>query len=160
LKEILNKFINKMATINNRSYDYFQGYHDIGLFFILLFIDEFEVAVTLFQRFSEFYIKENLTKFDDKTCNYSFNSINSILMEILKNLNLDVMNTIKDVCYEPHFVFPWILTFFTHNVTNTNKQFRMFDYIITTHPLAIYYITALILIDEVTYLKENNPELV
>ncbi len=148
-----------MATLNGNSYQYFQGYHDIGLHFLLLYLDKFETAVSVFQRFSEFNLKENLSKIDNNS-GFNFDKINDLLMDILNEINEDVKNLIEQTCGKPHFVFSWIVTLFTHNIMNSPLQFRIFDYLITSHPIAIYYLTALILIDEVDKLSSKCKDLV
>jgi hypothetical protein len=57
----LKKFLNLMCCLNNNIYNYYQGYHDLALFFILLYHKRPYYAVSVFQRFSEFNLKELLT---------------------------------------------------------------------------------------------------
>ena len=45
------------------------------------------------------------------------------------------------------FASSWLLTVFTHNVNRTEIIFRIFDYIMCNHPLSLYYLIAVILID-------------
>lgn len=59
------------------------------------------------------------------------------------------------------FVISWVLSYFTHNVSNSSIQYRLFDYFITAHPMAIYYLTCVILADETMKLRSLiNYELV
>ena len=50
-----------MTKLNDKIYNYFQGYHDIGLYFLFLYHKSPQYAVAVFQRFSEFNLKEQLS---------------------------------------------------------------------------------------------------
>ena len=56
----LCKFLRLMCSLNNCIYNYYQGYHDLALFFLLLYHKCPHYAVSVFQRFSEFNLKELL----------------------------------------------------------------------------------------------------
>lgn len=150
-----------MTTLNNQNYNYYQGYHDIGLHFLVLYINNFNTGVSVFQRFSEFYLKENLDQSEgDNSKGYNFAKINHILSDIVTSISPEIMRTIEEMCGQPAFVLSWIITLFTHNIMNSQVQYRLLDYFITSHPLAIYYLTAAILVDEVTSLTRNREFLV
>ena len=135
-----------MTTINNSSYKYYQGYHDIGLFFIFLFIDEFETAISVFQRFSEFFLKEYLL-------NFNFNNVMVILKEIISKISPQTQEIVDFYC-EGNMLWSisWILSLFTHNIDNLNLQYRLFDYFLVSHPICIYHLVAHIIIDEIAKL--------
>lgn len=146
LKKKLKSFLNAMTTINNSSYKYYQGYHDIGLFFIFLFIDEFETAISVFQRFSEFFLKEYLL-------NFNFNNVMVILKEIISKISPQTQEIVDFYC-EGNMLWSisWILSLFTHNIDNLNLQYRLFDYFLVSHPICIYHLVAHIIIDEIAKL--------
>ena len=56
----LREFLILMSKLNNNIYNYYQGYHDLALFFLLLYHKRPQYAVSVFQRFSEFNLKELL----------------------------------------------------------------------------------------------------
>lgn len=146
LKKKLKIFINTMTTINNSTYKYYQGYHDIGLYFIFLYMDDFINGLCVFQRFSEFFLKENLVSID----NYqNFNSVLLILKEVITKLS-PITQNILDMYTDGNalFAISWILSLFSHNVEDLNIQFRLFDYFIVSHPICVYHLTALIIIDQ------------
>lgn len=146
LKKKLKSFINAMTTINNSSYKYYQGYHDIGLFFIFLFIDEFETAISVFQRFSEFFLKEYLI-------NFNFNNVIVILKEVIAKISPQTKEIVEYYC-EGNLLWSisWILSLFTHNIDNLNLQYRLFDYFLVSHPICIYHLAAHIIVDEIAKL--------
>lgn len=54
------------------------------------------------------------------------------------------------------FIFPWIVGLFTHNVNDMMLQMRLMDYFITSHPIAVFVLTAVIAIDEIKKLKMKH----
>jgi hypothetical protein len=45
------------------------------------------------------------------------------------------------------FAIKWIISLFNTQITDINKIYRIFDYLIVSHPLAIYFLCAEIIID-------------
>ena len=135
-----------MTTLNNSIYKYYQGYHDIGLYFIFLYMDDFVNGICVFQRFSEFFLKENLVTIDDYQ---NFNSVLLILKEVITKIS-PITQKILDQYTEGNalFAISWILSLYSHNVEDLNTQYRLFDYFIVSHPICVYHLTALIIIDQ------------
>ena len=50
ITEDLEKYLILMSRLNNNIYNYFQGYHDLGLYFLLLYHNCPHYAVSVFQR--------------------------------------------------------------------------------------------------------------
>jgi hypothetical protein len=143
-----------MMTINNKEYHYYQSYHDIGLYFMMLYIKNIETGINVFQRFSEFYLKQNLLRSENiSKQGFDFVRINDVVIEIIKNLSREVYDFLE---VRVDFVFPWIVALYTHNIMDSTIVYRLFDFFITHHPLSVYYLTANILIDEVLKLKAKN----
>jgi hypothetical protein len=125
-------------------------------------MNDFQTGVSVFQRFSEFFLKENLMKpeksFDE---GYNFEKVNSILADIIRLISPETITYIDEYCYgRPSFAISWILTLFTHNILDSAVQFRLFDYFITSHPVTIFYLTAVIVIEETLKLAKGNRYLV
>jgi hypothetical protein len=159
LKKKLYDFINTLATVNNNTYKYFQGYHDIGLYFLMLYVQNLPLAVSVFQRFSEFNLKEFLLAHDE--IGFGFDKVLIILLEAIKEIDSSVaLFLILKGLEQPSFVLSWIITYFTHDIKSSVLQYRIFDYLICSHPLSIFFMTALIVVDEVNIIKKNpNLEL-
>ena len=165
IKNELYNYISEMTKLNNSLYGYFQGYHDIGLYFYLLYYDNYKFAKAVFQRFSEFNLKESLDINPNIKDSYQFLSCLEILKFVINKLDKKVqkfLNQIIDngIC---HFAVSWILSIFTHNIDNPGIVYRILDYIIMSHPLSIYYLTSLIIIDKIyeaePKLIESSPDL-
>ena len=183
----LCKFLKLMCSLNNNIYNYYQGYHDLALFFILLYHNCPQYAVSVFQRFSEFNLKELLNiKYKQKKIvdgRYNMIEMNDTLKilkfiieymdpkvknffeeiekneEIIfnknnKNKNKDSINEDKIIICD--FAFEWIITLFTRYFEDYNKIYRIFDYLLVSHSLAIYFLCAELIIDFYYKNKDKN----
>ena len=55
-----------------------------------------------------------------------------------------------------HFALEWIITLFTRFFEDFNNIYRIFDYLMVSHSLAIYFLCAEIIIDYYYKLKDKN----
>ena len=189
----LRDFLKLMCRLNNNIYNYYQGYHDLALFFVLLYHKRPQYAVSVFQRFSEFNLKELLTcqynkkkiingeydmiEMDDtlKILKFIIDYIDSnvkIFFEekekyedynYYKKMNKINKNKIETETPESednyiicHFALEWIITLFTRFFEDFNNIYRIFDYLMVSHSLAIYFLCAEIIIDYYYKLKDKN----
>jgi len=75
-------------------------------------------------------------------------------MEIIKQLNKFAYQDLVDYCNsEVIFVIPFIVSLFTHNMSNLNKRYRIIDYLIVSHPVTVYVMSSVLVVDEVVKLK-------
>ena len=154
LKNRLEYGLNTLINFNNCELNYFQGYHDIFILFFYLYLNSPYTYISLFQRFSELYIKENLLSQSKNNKGYTFPSSMKFCMAIIKQLNKYVYQDLVDYCNsEIIFVIPYIVSLFSHNMSNLNKRYRVIDYLMVSHPITVYVMSSVIVIDEVTKLK-------
>ena len=154
LKERLELGLNTLINFNNCELKYFQGYHDIFILFFYLYINSPYTYISLFQRFSELYIKENLLLQGKNNKGYTFPNSIKFCMAIIKQLNAYVYQDLVDYLNsEVIFVIPYIVSLFTHNMNNLNKRFRVIDYFIVNHPITVYVMSCVLVVDEVSKLK-------
>lgn len=146
----LEAYIKTMMSLNNNIYSYFSGYQKIGLYFLLLYYRNSNYAISIFQRFSEFNLKELLTtNHKSKNC-FDFIDTLKILKFIINYIdpicqNFLDKNYIDGLCI---FAAKWIISLFTYEFNDDlNKIYRLFDYLIINHPLAIYFLSAKIICD-------------
>ena len=115
----LTKFLRLMCSLNNNIYNYYQGYHDLALLFILLYHKCPHYAVSVFQRFSEFNLKEllNLKYKQKKMVDGRYNMI-------------EMNDTLKILKFIINFMDPKVKNFFEElernndinsNINNKNK---------------------------------------
>ena len=149
--------INTIITLNKNEFKYYQGYHDIFILFFYLYLDSPYTYISLFQRFSEFYIKEflmipNNTK--NKNRGFSFPNCIKFCLFIIQELNEIVYNELIQNCNNDcTFIIPYIICLFMHNINSIFLKYRLLDYFIVSHPITIYIMTSLIIIDEISKIK-------
>jgi len=155
LKSKVELALNTIITFNRNEFKYYQGYNDIFMLFFYLYMDSPYTYISLFQRFSELYIKENLS-ISDKNHGKGFNFPNCIklCMAIIQDLNNLAYNELVQYCKSDcTFVMPYIICLFTHNINNIFIKYRLLDYFLVSHPISVYVMTSLIVIDEITKIK-------
>jgi hypothetical protein len=155
LKSKVESALNTIITFNKNEFKYYQGYNDIFMLFFYLYMDSPYTYISLFQRFSELYIKDNLSILD-KNNGKGFNFPNCIklCMTIIKELNNLAYNELVEYCKSDcTFVMPYIICLFTHNINNIFIKYRLLDYFLVSHPISVYVMTSLIVIDEITKIK-------
>ncbi len=159
---MLKNFINVIFNFKSKKYNYYQGYHDVGLHFLLVFLNDYKTGISVFQRFSEFFLIENLSKFDDDfSIGYNFERVNDILLDILKKMNSDAINLLNEYCYgKPSFALAWIITLFTHKISDIYIQNRLLDYFIVSHPVTVYYLSANLLLEGIEKITASQKKLV
>jgi predicted transcriptional regulator len=156
LKERLEAGLNILINFNNTELKYFQGYHDIFILFFYLYLDSPYTYISLFQRFSELYIKENLLLQSKNNLGYSFPNSIKFCMAIIKELSELAYNDIVEYCNsECIFIIPYIVSLFTHNMNNLNKRYRIIDYLMVSNPITVYVMSSVIVVDEINKLKSE-----
>ena len=154
LKKRLEFALNILVNFNKCELSYFQGYHDIFILFFYLYLDSPYTYISIFQRFSELYIKENLMKQSRNNKGFTFPNCIKFCMEIIKQLNKFAYQDLVDYCNsEVIFIIPYIVSLFTHNMNNLNKRYRIIDYLIVSHPVTVYVMSSVLVVDEVVKLK-------
>ena len=132
-----------LFSILNGEYNYYQGFHDISVYFMLIFNkNENLIFLEFIQRLSEFYFKDYITEQPLK--NLEFKVILQIFVHLVelkdKSLLDKVKKEIKD--FYPYFTLSWIISWFTQSIKNLPKMYRVLDYLICSHPLAVYHMSA------------------
>ena len=163
LKKNAEISLNMVTNFNKSELKYYQGYHDIFMQFFYLYLDSPYTYISLFQRFSELYIKENLLSHNDKYGKgFTFPNCIKLCLEIIKKIDIFTYNNLVEFCHSNcSFVIPSIVTLFTHNINNLFLKYRLLDYFLVSHPISVYIMVSLIVIDETAKIKTefNNQQL-
>ena len=125
------------------------------MLFFYLYIDSPYTYISLFQRFSELYIKENLIiTNNNKGKGFNFPNCIKLCMLIIQELNEDTYNELIQYCNSDcNFDLPYIICLFAHYINNIFLKYRLLDYFLVSHPISVYIMTSLIVIDEVNKIK-------
>jgi len=143
IKEELNSIIKRNSAILEGRYHYYQGFHDLSLYIMLLFISNINIGSLIMQRISEFFLRDFLSEMKDNETP-DFNMINSILSNLIEIKEPQAIKKLKSKVelIEPYFALSWILSWFTHNLTNISKIYRIMDFLLCSHPLAVFHMSA------------------
>lgn len=80
-------------------------------------------------------------------------------MQIIKTIDFNIYELLQENCDgNPTFVLSWIVTYFGYNFDNIFYQYRLVDYFICSHPLSVYFLSAVILIDQINLIIEPRAE--
>ena len=156
LKEEFEFALNTLITFNNNEISYYQGYHDIAFIFFVLFYDDQKTFISLFQKFSELFLKENTLK-QEEGKGFTFEVCLKFFGYILKKINLVTYNNIlKYTGTEPTFVISYILCLFTHDIDDIFLLMRLLDYFIMNNSLSVFVLVGYITVTEVGKILAKN----
>lgn len=65
-----------------------------------------------------------------------------ILMVLLKFTDSTLYNFLRAAQVEPYFAISWIITWFAHDVKSIDSIARIFDVMLSSHPMYCYYLCA------------------
>ena len=114
----------------------------------------------ILQRLCEFYLRDYLAEIiinqkngKGETINttksaFKFENTYLIINDNKKIIDNKIFELIqhKSDFPEPIYTLPWVLTYFTHDIKNTNIIFRIFDYLLFEHPASVFYLASNVII--------------
>jgi hypothetical protein len=153
IKRKLTQFL-KIFFRKIKNFQYYQGFHDIAMYFFLLFYNYEHLAVQILHRFSEFYLKDYLV---EKDYTFRFETVFNVMNSMMKKSNKSIASLMNSLDYplDPIFCLPWVITFFTHDIDNMFMTLRLFDYFLFTHPSSVYTIVSELVVKEVGQIMKN-----
>ncbi|KAN0040738.1 hypothetical protein ACTFIV_003274 [Dictyostelium citrinum] len=125
-KPELTRIVNAVLSIHPQLY-YFQGYHEIAS--VLLLITDESLAFAMLERLSIYHFNDCMLP------NFA---------EVLKVLNLIfplISMVDQQSQVQPMFAISWILTWFSHNLDELDSAARVYDYLLSAHPMASIYLS-------------------
>ncbi|KAF2070165.1 hypothetical protein CYY_008522 [Polysphondylium violaceum] len=133
-KPELMRIVNAVLSIHPSLY-YFQGYHEIAS--VLLLITDESLAFAMLERLS-------LNHFNDCMLpNFSeVLKVLNLLFPLISLMDQNVYNFLLKSNVQPLFSISWILTWFSHNVEELDHAARLYDFFLSSHPLACLYFSA------------------
>lgn len=101
------------------------------------------IGSLILQRISEFFLRDFLSEMKENETP-DFNMINSILSNLIQLKEPKTIRKLKSKIelVEPYFALSWILSWFTHNLTNISKIYRIMDFLICSHPLSVFHMSS------------------
>eukprot|EP00934_Nitzschia_sp_Nitz4_P001422 Nitzschia sp. Nitz4//scaffold186_size43309//9188//11810//NITZ4_007316-RA/size43309-augustus-gene-0.16-mRNA-1//-1//CDS//3329539755//1422//frame0 len=131
---------------------YYQGYHDVACIFMQVLGDNtteggkpdlssqdplgLDLACRVLCQVSYSHFRDNMRQ--------NFLSLQTalkiVIYPLLAVLDRPVHDHLQDCDMEPFFCLSWVLTWFSHDVRDTNFCKRLFDAFISSHPLFVLYV--------------------
>ena len=116
--------------------------------------------MAVFQRITEFFFKDYLNVDQDNYFPYNF--LLQIVEFLIEKIDKDLYEELKSILEmpDPFWSASWILSWFTHEIKSIFPIYRIFDYLLVSHPFTIYYLSAQLTIQEIKRLKISHIKLV
>jgi Rab-GTPase-TBC domain len=161
LEEKLERTINRVLRIHPRlhyvqvtslrSYFTEEGFHDIAEVLLLVNDNDEELSCKLLHRLSLINLRGTNWKCDayridmllpslDSTL-HSLDMIPAILQRVDKTLYRRVLKAVRP----PHFAASAVMTWFSHELDDIDKVATLFDFLLSSPPIMIFYLAAAVL---------------
>lgn len=160
-KQYLNnlKFFVRQALGEKIDYEYYQGYQDLALYFMILFGEE---GIDLLYKFNKIflgeYLKENKKENEKKNeKKKNFDDYLTILNKCLSFIDNNVSQGILKITNtKPYYSLSWLITWFSHKNDSLFYQFRLMDYFITSSFTEIFFFSGEVIISEYNKFISNH----
>ena len=148
-KKTIDIYINELMDFTKESlgnyeyFNYFQGYQEICLYFMIIFGRREGVKYMTF--FGKIYLDYVLTK----KFKINFDMLLDILNDCCNIVNRKVNTIINKITKtKPYYSLSWLITYLTHSNDNLYNQLSLLDYFITSNISHIYFLSANIIVSE------------
>lgn len=148
IKELMN--FTKESLGNYEYFNYFQGYQEICLYFMIIFGRK--KGVRYMSLFGKIYLDYVLSK----KYKINFEMLIDILNECCNNISRKKNTTINKITStKPYYSLSWIITYLTHSDDNLFDELRILDYFITSNISHIYFFCANIILSEFNKIEKK-----
>ncbi|EAL65971.1 RabGAP/TBC domain-containing protein [Dictyostelium discoideum AX4] len=136
-KPELTRIVNAVLSIHPQLY-YFQGYHEIAS--VLLLISDESLAFAMLERLSIYHFNDcMLPNFAEVL------KVLNLIFPLISMVDQHVYNFIIKSQVQPMFAISWILTWFSHNLDELDTAARVYDYLLSAHPMASIYLSVCVI---------------
>ncbi|KAK5581703.1 hypothetical protein RB653_001740 [Dictyostelium firmibasis] len=138
-KPELTRIVNGVLSIHPQLY-YFQGYHEIAS--VLLLITDERLAFAMLERLSIYHFNDcMLPNFAEVL------KVLNLIFPLISMVDQQVYNFLIKSQVQPMFAISWILTWFSHNLDELDIAARVYDYLLSAHPMASIYLSVGVIIN-------------
>ena len=148
-KKTIDIYINELMGFTKESlgnyeyFNYFQGYQEICLYFMIIFGRKEGVKYMTY--FGKIYLDYALSK----KYKINFDMLLDILNECCNIVNKKVNTLINKITKtKPYYSLSWLITYLTHSNDNLYNELSLLDYLITSNISHIYFLSANIIVSE------------
>jgi hypothetical protein len=133
----------KESLGNYEYFNYFQGYQEICLYFMVIFGRK--EGVKYMSLFGKIYLDYVLSK----KYKINFDMLLDILNECCNIVNKRVNTLINKITKtKPYYSLSWLITYLTHSNDNIYNELWLLDYFITSNISHMYFLSANIIVSE------------
>ena len=100
-------------------------------------VEDDHLAFALTDAVSSTYFADYMTKTFENVSRFM-----QILMVLLKLTDSTLFNYLCAARVEPYFAISWIITWFSHDIKSIDAVARIFDVMLSSHPMYCYYLCA------------------
>ena len=148
-QKIVEIYINELMGFTKESlgnyeyFNYFQGYQEICLYFMVIFGRK--EGVKYMSLFGKIYLDYVLSK----KYKINFDMLLDILNECCNIVNKRVNTLINKITKtKPYYSLSWLITYLTHSNDNIYNELWLLDYFITSNISHMYFLSANIIVSE------------
>lgn len=139
-KSSFQSYLLKAMQYQQESLDYYQGYHDLAIYFHNL--EDSDQSVKILQRFTEFYIKPIVS------ISESLLSVVEVAEKVMHYLHRADYIRIRGYLQDQRFVFTikWVLSYFANSIMESSIVYKILDFVVLSHGGIIFSIVAEVII--------------
>ena len=131
---VLQTIVHGILCRDNKLH-YYQGFHDVCLVFLLILTPKPAFAACV--QTSRFYLRDAMS--------LTLGPVVQLLSLIYPLVGLED-KTLSDFFHQaeskPYFALSWVITWFAHDVESRGVVERIYDFLISSHPLMPIYLSA------------------
>ena len=149
MKKTVEIYINELMDFTKESlgnyeyFNYFQGYQEICLYFMIIFGRK--EGVRYMTLFGKIFLDYVLTK----KFKINFDMLLDILNDCCNTVNKKINTLINKITKtKPYYSLSWLITYLTHSNDNIYNELSLLDYFITSNISHMYFLSANIIVSE------------
>jgi hypothetical protein len=148
-KKTIKIYINELMDFTKESlgnyeyFNYFQGYQEVCLYFMIIFGRK--EGVKYMTLFAKIYLEYVLSKKYKINFDMLLDILNNCCNTVNKKANMLINKITKT---KPYYSLSWLITYLTHSNDNIFNQLTLLDYFITSNISHIYFLSANIIVSE------------
>ncbi|KAF2356793.1 Rab-GTPase-TBC domain [Trinorchestia longiramus] len=140
-RTLMDELIRVIMTVLQRNplFHYYQGYHDVGITFLLVCGEQ--TAVQLLEELSLTHLREFLQPTMERTqrwLTYIYPMIAAESPALYAHMDQSGVGTM--------FCLPWLITWYAHSLSQYRHVVRLYDFLLASPPLMPMYVAGVILL--------------
>ena len=142
MKKAFSIFTKNLGNLSNNEYLNVKGFQRIILLIFFLFTDDANTGLNVTYSLINFFFKDFVSNIQTKY--YPFNFTIDITGFLVSKLDSSIYEEMKIILKssDPFWACSWVMNLLINESKDIFIAYRIMDYLIVSHPLAIYYLCA------------------